>query len=32
MSFETGLYEQLITKLVSNVDLQKFHVSETPLD
>ncbi|SFN80769.1 DUF3427 domain-containing protein [Salegentibacter flavus] len=36
MSFETGLYEQLITKLVSNklenVDLQKFHVSETSLD
>ncbi|MFO8146680.1 MAG: DEAD/DEAH box helicase family protein, partial [Gillisia sp.] len=36
MSFETGLYEQLITKLVSNklenVDLSKFHVSETTLD
>jgi superfamily II DNA or RNA helicase len=36
MSFETGLYEQLITKLVSNklenVDLQKFHISETSLD
>ncbi|HEY9184509.1 MAG TPA: DUF3427 domain-containing protein [Salegentibacter sp.] len=36
MSFETGLYEQLITKLVSNkledVDLKKFHVSETLLD
>ncbi|MBZ9631298.1 DUF3427 domain-containing protein [Salegentibacter sp. LM13S] len=36
MSFETGLYEQLITKLVSNkledVDLQKFHVSESALD
>src|SRR5690606_38774410 len=36
MSFETGLYEQLITKLVSNklenVDLQKFHISETILD
>ncbi|SHG08157.1 Superfamily II DNA or RNA helicase [Salegentibacter echinorum] len=36
MSFETGLYEQLITKLVSNkledLDLQKFHVSEISLD
>ncbi|MFO7720820.1 MAG: DUF3427 domain-containing protein [Gillisia sp.] len=36
MSFETGLYEQLITKLVSNkledIDSQKFHVSETVLD
>lgn len=36
MSFETGLYEQLITKLVSNklenVDFNKFHVSETSLD
>ena len=36
MIFETGLYEQLITKLVSNklenVDRQKFHISETILD
>lgn len=36
MNFETGLYEQLITKLVSNklenVDLQKYHISETTLD
>lgn len=36
MSFETGLYEQLITKLVSNklenIDSQKFHISETILD
>ncbi len=36
MSFETGLYEQLINKLVSNkldsLDCQKFHISETPLD
>ncbi|MFN4763189.1 DUF3427 domain-containing protein [Gillisia sp. Q332] len=36
MSFETGLYEQLITKLVSNkledIDSQKFHISETVLD
>ncbi len=36
MSFETGLYEQLINKLVSNkldtLDCQKFHISETSLD
>ncbi len=36
MSFETGLYEQLINKLVSNkldsLDSQKFHISETILD
>ena len=36
MNLETGLYEQLITKLVSNklenVDLQKYHISETTLD
>jgi superfamily II DNA or RNA helicase len=36
MSFETGLYEQLINKLVTNkldsLDCQKFHVSKTPLD
>lgn len=36
MSFETGLYEQLINKLVTNkldsLDCQKFHISETPLD
>ena len=36
MSFETGLYEQLINKLVSNkldsLDCQKFHISETTLD
>ncbi|MCB7479697.1 DEAD/DEAH box helicase [Christiangramia sediminis] len=36
MSFETGLYEQLINKLVSNkldtLDCQKFHISETLLD
>ncbi len=36
MSFETGLYEQLITKLISNkledVDLHKFYISETILD
>ena len=36
MSFETGLYEQLINKLVTNkldsLDCQKFHISETLLD
>lgn len=36
MSFETGLYEQLINKLVANkldsLDSQQFHISETPLD
>ena len=36
MSFETGLYEQLINKLVTNkldsLDCEKFHISETPLD
>ncbi|MUP46977.1 DUF3427 domain-containing protein [Gramella sp. BOM4] len=36
MSFETGLYEQLINKLISNkldsLDCEKFHVSKTPLD
>lgn len=36
MSFETGLYEQLINKLVANklslVDSQRFHISETTLD
>lgn len=36
MSFETGLYEQLINKLVTNklesLDYQEFHISDTPLD
>ena len=36
MNFETGLYEQLINKLVKNklesVDSDKFHISETYLD
>jgi superfamily II DNA or RNA helicase len=36
MSLETGLYEQLINKLVSNkiesIDSEKFHISETVLD
>jgi len=36
MSFETGLYEQLINKLVTNkldsIDCQKFHISKTTLD
>lgn len=36
MSFETGLYEQLINRLVTNkldsLDYEKFHVSKTPLD
>lgn len=36
MSFETGLYEQLINKLVANkldsLDSHQFHISETPLD
>jgi len=36
MSFETGLYEQLINKLVTNklnsIDCEKYHISETPLD
>ncbi|MEP6261459.1 MAG: DUF3427 domain-containing protein [Gillisia sp.] len=36
MSFETGLYEQLINKLVANklesIDSDKFHISETTLD
>ncbi|MGB7843808.1 MAG: DUF3427 domain-containing protein, partial [Salinimicrobium sp.] len=36
MNFETGLYEQLINKLVKNklesIDSEKFHISETSLD
>lgn len=36
MSFETGLYEQLINKLVANrlelLETDKFHISETSLD
>ena len=36
MNFETGLYEQLINKLLTNklqsVDSEKFHISETILD
>ncbi|GAB2760454.1 DEAD/DEAH box helicase [Salinimicrobium soli] len=36
MIFETGLYEQLINKLVKNklesIDSEKFHISETTLD
>jgi len=36
MSFETGLYEQLINKLVANkldsLDCKKFHISKTSLD
>lgn len=36
MKFETGLYEQLINKLVKNklesIDSEKFHISETTLD
>lgn len=36
MNLETGLYEQLINKLVANklesVDSEKFHISETTLD
>ena len=36
MSFETGLYEQLINKLIKNklesLDCQEFHISKTALD
>ncbi|WP_324719934.1 DEAD/DEAH box helicase [Salinimicrobium sp. HB62] len=36
MNLETGLYEQLINKLVANrlesIDSEKFHISETTLD
>lgn len=36
MNFETGLYEQLVNKLVANklesIDAEKFHISETSID